>query len=424
MLGWTLPALRRAGTRRRPRWRRGGRVLQGGVQHRPGRCGPRVEELVAIPRRGKRAGPQGGFPRFKSRRRATPSCGSPPAPSGSSPTAHHVTLPRLGRIKTHESTRKLARRLEAGTARILSATVRCSAGRWFVSFTVEVQRTQRTPARPGRGGRRGPRHQPPGGAVHRRDGANPRHLEPGLRKLRPPSRPCLAANRPGPAHRRSGPRAAGTRPTRHVTRCTPGSPTCAATACTSSPPGLARDLRHGRGRGPQRRRDAAQPQLGPHIADAGFAEIRRQLDYKTRWNGGQLHVADRWYPSSKTCSGCGDSESQTAAASPDLHLHTPAAWSSTGTSTPRNLEQHVARSGRETVNGRGADRKTGPGPAGGCEASTPHQHLGKTGTVRWQRWTASDALTRVHSLRNGGRSTPTAWWRSSLGCAESMATWR
>ena len=26
---------------------------------------------------------------------------------------------------------------------------------------------------------------------------------------------------------------------------------------------------------------------------------------KTTWNGGRLLVADRWYPSSKTCSGCG-----------------------------------------------------------------------------------------------------------------------
>jgi len=46
--------------------------------------------------------------------------------------------------------------------------------------------------------------------------------------------------------------------------------------------------------------------LARSIADAGFAEIRRQLDYKTLWNGGGLHVADRWYPSSKTCSGCGE----------------------------------------------------------------------------------------------------------------------
>lgn len=45
--------------------------------------------------------------------------------------------------------------------------------------------------------------------------------------------------------------------------------------------------------------------LARHISDAGLAEIRRQLAYKTIWNGGRLLVADRWYPSSKTCSGCG-----------------------------------------------------------------------------------------------------------------------
>jgi transposase len=31
----------------------------------------------------------------------------------------------------------------------------------------------------------------------------------------------------------------------------------------------------------------------------------RQLDYKTRWYGAQLVKADRWFPSSKLCSGCG-----------------------------------------------------------------------------------------------------------------------
>ena len=55
-------------------------------------------------------------------------------------TGTTVTLPRLGTIPTHESTRKLARRLENGTARILSATVSRTAQRWFVSFTVEVER--------------------------------------------------------------------------------------------------------------------------------------------------------------------------------------------------------------------------------------------------------------------------------------------
>jgi putative transposase len=38
---------------------------------------------------------------------------------------------------------------------------------------------------------------------------------------------------------------------------------------------------------------------------AALAEIRRMLAYKTAWYGSTLLQADRWYPSSKTCSGCG-----------------------------------------------------------------------------------------------------------------------
>ena len=45
--------------------------------------------------------------------------------------------------------------------------------------------------------------------------------------------------------------------------------------------------------------------LAQHIADASFAQIRRQLTYKTSWHGGTLIVADRWFASSKTCSDCG-----------------------------------------------------------------------------------------------------------------------
>ncbi|WP_046471319.1 helix-turn-helix domain-containing protein [Allosalinactinospora lopnorensis] len=39
------------------------------------------------------------------------------------------------------------------------------------------------------------------------------------------------------------------------------------------------------------------------------------------------------------------------------------------------VERHVAGSGSETENGRGADRETGLVPAGGCEASTPRRAL-------------------------------------------------
>jgi len=45
--------------------------------------------------------------------------------------------------------------------------------------------------------------------------------------------------------------------------------------------------------------------LAKAIADAGFAEFRRQLEYKAHWYGIDLVIADRFYPSSKTCSECG-----------------------------------------------------------------------------------------------------------------------
>jgi putative transposase len=45
--------------------------------------------------------------------------------------------------------------------------------------------------------------------------------------------------------------------------------------------------------------------LNQSILDASFGELRRQLDYKCQWHGRVLLVADRWAPTSKTCSGCG-----------------------------------------------------------------------------------------------------------------------
>lgn len=45
--------------------------------------------------------------------------------------------------------------------------------------------------------------------------------------------------------------------------------------------------------------------LSSAIADGGFYEFRRQLEYKTAWYGSKLVVIDRFFPSSKTCSCCG-----------------------------------------------------------------------------------------------------------------------
>ena len=45
--------------------------------------------------------------------------------------------------------------------------------------------------------------------------------------------------------------------------------------------------------------------LSRSIMDQSFHEIRRQLEYKAGWYGAQVVVADRFFPSTKRCSGCG-----------------------------------------------------------------------------------------------------------------------
>lgn len=45
--------------------------------------------------------------------------------------------------------------------------------------------------------------------------------------------------------------------------------------------------------------------LSEKLKESKFYEIRRQFEYKTKRKGIQIVIADRWYPSSKTCSCCG-----------------------------------------------------------------------------------------------------------------------
>ncbi|MEU6431895.1 IS607 family element RNA-guided endonuclease TnpB [Microbispora sp. NPDC046973] len=326
-------------------------------------------------RKGKHAGPRVGFPVFRSKRTAAMSVRFTTGTIRLDGRTH-VVLPRLGRIKTHESTRKLARRIEAGSARIASATVRMQAGRWFVSFTVHVNRAGTTPARADAviGVDLGVKS-----LATLSDGrppiANPRNLAVAAWKLRRLSR--VVSRRSGP-DRRTGQRpsnrwrradAARTRIHHRVAALRRD----AIHKLTSSLAGeygtiVVEDLNVA---GMVRNRRLARA-----IADAGFGEIRRQLTYKTQWNGGRLVVADRWFPSSKTCSGCG-------AVKAKLPLHVRIfTCTACGMVIDRDrnaalnlasLVKHVAGSGPETVNGCGADRKTSPDGAGGCEASTPHR---------------------------------------------------
>jgi putative transposase len=44
--------------------------------------------------------------------------------------------------------------------------------------------------------------------------------------------------------------------------------------------------------------------LAREISDAGWAELARQLRYKSEWFRAELMICDRWFPSTKTCSRC------------------------------------------------------------------------------------------------------------------------
>lgn len=255
-------------------------------------------------RDGARTGPAMRFPVFKGKRAAQSvrfSTGSFGLAAGD---RRHVRLPRIGLVRTHESTRKLARRIDAGTARIRSVTVSCRRGRWHASFSVEIDRADRAPARPEAivGVDVGVRHLAvlsSGQMI-----PNPRPLERAQRRLRRLNR--QAARRTGPDRRTGQQPSARWRATQATIA------RVHARAASVREDGLHRlttrlaaaygivvveDL-HVAGMLRNRR-------LAGKIADAGFGVLRRQLAYKTAWHGGRLTVADRFYPSSKTCSGCG-----------------------------------------------------------------------------------------------------------------------
>ena len=46
--------------------------------------------------------------------------------------------------------------------------------------------------------------------------------------------------------------------------------------------------------------------LSKAIAEQGFYEFKRQMEYKCNFNGIEFVQVDRFYPSSKTCSCCGN----------------------------------------------------------------------------------------------------------------------
>jgi len=259
-------------------------------------------------RQGKRRGRAIGRPRFKSKRKARLSCRFTTGTIRVDTDGRHVTLPRLGTIRVHEPTVRLLARIQTGTARILSATVRHERGRWFVSFQAEVKRDLVRVARPdvAVGIDLGVKTLAvmADSAGETQEVANPRHLDTALKQLRRTSR--TVSRRQGPDHR-TGQKpskrwekanAARNRVHHRVANLREDALHKVTTAVTGEYGTVVVEDLNVAGMLRNRR-------LARHIADAGFGEIRRQLAYKTQRNGCRILAADRWFPSSKTCSGCG-----------------------------------------------------------------------------------------------------------------------
>ena len=259
-------------------------------------------------RAGTRRGRRAGFPRFakkgRDRDRVTFTTGA----IRIEPDRRHVTLPRIGTVRVHESTRRLQRLIGKGRARILAVTVSRKGTRLVAAFRVLVQRPVQ------------PRVAVPGSrvgvdvgvrvlaTVANSDGEvvervpNPRPLDAALKELRYLSRERSRRTRGSRRYRqtqhkitRLQRRVADIR-SHHIHNLTTR---LAKTHGEIVAEGLdvARMLAQKGLTGARARRRG--------LSDSALGETRRQLAYKTAWYGSHLVIADRWYPSSKTCCACG-----------------------------------------------------------------------------------------------------------------------
>lgn len=270
-------------------------------------------------RAGKRKGRRVGFPRFKKKTRTIPSFrlrnkhpkGRRAAIRvGEDGRPRSLTLPGIGQIAVHDDTRRLRRLLAKDRAEILFATVTEHVGRWWLSLNVEAADIH--PAH---------HHQPrdaadsggwvgvdrglsafvvaatSGGTEVARITDAPKALATGMARQRRLAK-SLSRKQKG-SHNRSD---AAVRLARHHHRI--------ANRRKHFLHQVSNQLVKTHDRLVIEDLNTAgmltNHRLARSISDAGWAEFARQLIYKQSWRGGQVTVADRWYPSSQLCSICGD----------------------------------------------------------------------------------------------------------------------
>jgi putative transposase len=244
-------------------------------------------------RRVKNGSKRPGFPKFKSRKNGI---GSFRLTGAIHVTETRIKLPRIGwlRLKEHNY-------IPTGGIHILSATISETAGRWFVSIQCkqEIETTRATGESVGvdlgikelavvSNGKRF---------------ENPRPLRRAQTKLRQLQRE-LSRRRKGSKNREKTREKVAKIYQRIVNIRQDALHKATATIVSKTKPDSERpsvivleDLNVSG--------MLANHRLAQAIGDVGFAEFRRQLEYKSIWHGSELLLADRFFPSSRLCQHCG-----------------------------------------------------------------------------------------------------------------------
>jgi len=240
-------------------------------------------------RRMKQDKGQKGFPKFKSRKRGI---GSFTMRGCIHIESNRIKLPRIGWVRLKETDY-----LPTNGVKILSVNIPERAGRWFASIQLEMEVPDPLPA-----------HGKPLGidfglktlAVCS-DGTvfeNPRALAQEERKLKRLSRE-LARRKKGSKNRGKTRQKLAKCHARiaDIRKHSLHNVSYHVTVKTKPSTIVVEDLNV--------KGMLANHCLAKAISDAAFGELRRQIEYKAQWNGVDVVTAGRFYPSSKTCSGCG-----------------------------------------------------------------------------------------------------------------------
>lgn len=290
-------------------------------------------------RKGRRKGRRIGFPKFRAKDRTTPRFAYTTGSYGlidNDPNA--LRLPRIGRVHCMENITA-----RVGDARVLRMTVSRHAGRWHASLTVE--RADPTPTIPPKGGMVGIDLGVKTLAVLS-DGtmiANPHTLKTGERRLKHAQK-ALSRKVKG-SNRRRKERERVSRLHAHVADQRRDLLDKLTTRLASTYSDISIEDLNVNGM-------IRNHRLAKSIMDASFFEIRRQLEYKTARTGARLHVIDRWYPSSKTCSNCGRVKAKLSLDERVYHCDGCGLIIDRDLNAAINIE--VAGSAPETLNARGA----------------------------------------------------------------------